>query len=153
MLSADTNLFLYAANPDCPQHAAASGFFREQSGTGKEFVLCELVLVEIYMQLRNPAILRKPLSAVSAADFCGRLRANPAWQLVDYEPAVSEGLWRWARSTPSAFRRIIDARLALTLLHHGVTGFATANVKDFEELGFERLWNPLAGSPASRPPD
>jgi len=70
-------------------------------------VLCELVLVEIYMQLRNPAILRTPLSAVAAADFCDCLRANPEWQLVDYEPAVSERLWRWARSTSSAFRRIL----------------------------------------------
>jgi toxin-antitoxin system PIN domain toxin len=145
MLSADTNLFLYAANPDCPQHAAASGFFREHSSAGSGFVLCELVLIEIYMQLRNPAILRTPLSAPAAADFCGRLRANPEWQLVDYEPAVSQRLWRWARSTPSAFRRIIDARLALTLQHHGVTEFATANVRDFEEFEFERLWNPIVG--------
>ena len=96
------------------------------------------------MQLRNPAILRKPLSAVAAVDFCVRLRSNPKWQLVDYEPAVSEQLWRWARSTSSAFRRTIDARLALTLQHHGVTEFAAANVKDFEEFGFQRLWNPLA---------
>ena len=145
MLSADTNLFLYAANPDCPQHAAASEFFREHSGDGNEFVLCELVLIEMYMQLRNPAILRAPLSATAAADFCGRLRANPAWQLVDYEPAVSERLWRWASSTRSAFRRVIDARLAMTLQHHGVTEFATANVRDFQEFGFKRLWNPIAG--------
>jgi hypothetical protein len=42
-----------------------------------------------------------------------------------------------------AFRRIIDIRLARTLLHHGVTEFATANVKDFARVGFERVWNPL----------
>lgn len=144
MRSADTNLFLYAANPECPQHTVASRFFREDCGVEAGFVLCELVLVEIYMQLRNPAILRKPLSAGAAVDFCARLRSNPNWQLVDYEPAVSEQLWRWARSTSAAFRRIMDARLALTLQHHGVTEFATANVRDFEEFGFQRLWNPLA---------
>ena len=38
---------------------------------------------------------------------------------------------------------VFDARLALTLRHHGVTAFATANEKDFQEFGFERLWNPL----------
>ena len=107
-------------------------------------MLCELVLVDIYMQLRNPAILRTPLSAVAAVDFCVRLRSNPEWQLVDDEPAVSEHLWRWARTTSSAFRRIIDARLALTLQHHGVTEFATVNVREFEEFGFQRLWNPVA---------
>ncbi|MFM8358316.1 MAG: hypothetical protein ACKOET_07130 [Verrucomicrobiota bacterium] len=29
------------------------------------------------------------------------------------------------------------------LRHDGVTEFATANVKDFEGFGFERVWNPL----------
>lgn len=144
MLSADTNLFLYAANPDCPQHVAAADFFSHEADAGKEFVLCELVLVEIYMQLRNPAVLRTPLSSVAATEFCTRLRTNPAWQLVDYEPAVSERLWHWAKSTQSAFRQIIDARLALTLQHHGVTEFATANLRDFAEFGFQRLWNPVA---------
>jgi len=43
-----------------------------------------------------------------------------------------------------ARRHIIDLRLALTLQHHGVTELATANVKDFEGLGFERVWNPAA---------
>jgi len=27
--------------------------------------------------------------------------------------------------------------------HHGVTEFATANVKDFEGFGFARVWNPI----------
>ena len=40
-------------------------------------------------------------------------------------------------------RRIFDARQAYSLLHQGVRSFATANVKDFEGLGFERVWNPL----------
>lgn len=38
------------------------------------------------------------------------------------------------------------ARLALTLRHHGVTEFVTANVKDFEGFGFTRVWNPLASA-------
>jgi predicted nucleic acid-binding protein len=99
--------------------------------------------VEIYMQLRNPAVLGRPLSGPEAAAVCEQLRANPRWQHLDYDPEVSSQLWHWARSTESGFRRIIDARLALTLLHHDVTHFATANVKDFQEFAFERVWNPL----------
>lgn len=37
----------------------------------------------------------------------------------------------------------------MTLIHQGVTEFATANVKDFEALGFQKVWNPLA--PAEKP--
>jgi uncharacterized protein len=145
MLSADTNLFLYAANPACAQHPAARRFFDDlKSGNEGHFVVCGLVLLEIYMQLRNPAVLRRPLSAAAAAAFCDSLRRNPAWEHVDYEPEVGDALWSWASGTRSGFRRIIDARLALTLRHHGVTHFATANVEDFREFGFDRVWNPVA---------
>lgn len=143
MISADTNLFLYAANPDSPNQAGAAQFFAEVGRGELGFVVCELVLVEIYMQLRNPAVLRRPLSAADAASFCARLRSNTNWQHVDYEPEVSESVWNWAASTQAGFRQIIDARLAFTLLHHGVTEFATANAAHFEEFGFERVWNPL----------
>ena len=143
ILSADTNLFLYAANPASPHHEAAQRFFATEAGGEQRFALCELVLVEIYMQLRNPAVFRKPRSAREAAEFCESLRMNPAWELVDYEPEVAKPLWRWAATTSSAFRHVIDARLALTLRHHGVTHFATANDRHFSGFGFERVWNPL----------
>jgi toxin-antitoxin system PIN domain toxin len=143
ILSADTNLFLYAANPDSPHHEAAQRFFATEAGGQQRFVLCGLVLVEIYMQLRNPAVFKKPRSAGEAAAFCQILRANPAWESVDYEPEVAKPLWEWAASTTSGFRHIIDARLACTLRHHGVTHFATANNRHFEGFGFERVWNPL----------
>jgi predicted nucleic acid-binding protein len=48
-----------------------------------------------------------------------------------------------AKQKTFAFRRIIDARLALTLRHHGVAEFATANEEDFAGFGFHRVWNPL----------
>jgi hypothetical protein len=62
---------------------------------------------------------------------------------VDYDPLVAEKLWQWAEKTNRGHRGIIDARIGLTLRHHGVTHFATANAKDFEGLGFDRVWNPL----------
>ena len=143
VLSADTNLFLHALNQDSPGHEAASGFFA-RTGENAPFVVCELVLVELYMLLRNPAVLPRALNAASAAAVCARLRSNPRWQHVDYRSDVAPSLWQWAEATTSGFRRIIDARLALTLLHHGVTDFATANLKDFGEFDFKRTWNPLA---------
>lgn len=143
ILSADTNLFLYAANPEAPQHAAARRFFAEQATAPQRFLVCGLVLVEIYMQLRNPALFRKPRTAKEAAAFCESLRSNPDWEFGDYEPEVAAALWTWAAKTRTSFRHIIDARLAFTLRHHGVTHFATANVNHFKEFGFEKLWSPV----------
>jgi len=144
ILSADTNLFLYAANPDSPRHEAAQRFFEEEAGGKQRFLLCGLVLMEIYMQLRNPAVFQKPKSAREAASFCDSLRAIPAWEYGDYEPEVAKPLWSWAAGTTTGFRHIIDARLAFTLRHHGVTHFATANDKHFEAFGFAKVWSPIS---------
>lgn len=54
MISADTNLLIHAADPDSAHHLGARAFFTRLSDLDEEFVLCELVLVELYMQLRNP---------------------------------------------------------------------------------------------------
>jgi len=144
ILSADTNLFLHAANPDSPQHAAAQRFFATEAAGRQRFLLCGLVLIELHMQLRNPGVFAKPRTAREAAAFCQALRANPAWEYADYEPEVAKPLWQWAAKTTSGFRHVIDARLAFTLRHHGVTRFATANTKHFAGFGFEKVWNPLA---------
>jgi hypothetical protein len=73
--------------------------------------------------------------------MCRDYRSNPHWRLIENAP-VMEGVWPVAGQMGFARRRIIDLRLARTLQHHGVTELATANVKDFEGLGFGRVWNP-----------
>jgi uncharacterized protein len=143
VITADTNLFIHAADPDSQHHVKAREFFLSLTSLKEEFVVCELVLVELYMQLRNAAIFVKPYSAKEAASYCQAMKANPLWRCVDYDLTVSAQLWKWAAETKAGFRQIIDARLAVTLRHHGVTQLATANVKDFKTFGFEKVWNPL----------
>ena len=53
-------------------------------------------------------------------------------------------VWSHAAAPGFARRRVYDTRLALTLRHHGITEFATANGKDFQGFGFTRVWNPLS---------
>ena len=143
MLTADTNLLIHAADPDSPHHESAKDFFITVTQGTEEFVLCELVLVELYMLLRNPAVFARPYTARESAAYCLALKQNPAWRCVDYDPLVSSKLWAWAMETKAGFRQIIDARIAFTLLHHGVTRFATTNVKHFKDFGFAEVWNPV----------
>ena len=58
-------------------------------------------------------------------------------------PGLHDELWGLAAETSFARRRIYDARLALSLRRQGVTELATANVKDFQDFGFARVWNPV----------
>ena len=141
MISFDTNLAVYAANSAMLQHTAARQFL-ESVAQENGVVICELMLVEFYLKLRNSKIFPRPLGAREAAVCCDRFRSNANWSVVESAP-VMEQVWKLAARKDFAFRRIIDARLALTLRHHGVSEFATTNVKDFKGFGFTRVWNPL----------
>lgn len=142
MISIDTNIILYFQNRDCAEHSAAVAFLTECADRD-DVAICELVLVELYQLLRNPAVLEYPLDAPEAVQVCQAFRRNPRWALIENAP-VMETVWTFAAQPGVARRRLFDARLAYTLRHHGVQELATRNVKDFDGLGFERVWDPLA---------
>ena len=54
-----------------------------------------------------------------------------------------DAVWKQAAAKNFAIRRIVDLRLGLSLVSCGVTEFATTNTKDFQQIGFSRVWNPL----------
>lgn len=145
MISFDTNILFFAFAEDRAEHRQAREFLNEYSAD-EDVVVCEFVLIELYRLLRNPVVLKSPLSADKAAGVVQTWRNHPKWALSGF-PSESrrthDHLWRHAAEPGFATRRIFDARLALVLREHGVTEFATANVKDFEGFGFQRVWNPL----------
>jgi uncharacterized protein len=98
--------------------------------------------------LRNPAVLKHPLPAAEAVEVIQTYRSHPRWRLIGFtveSRPLHDALWEKARRKDFAFRRLDDARTALTMLGQGVTEFATVNVKDYEGFGFRRVWNPMAG--------
>jgi uncharacterized protein len=143
MKSFDTNVVVHSANSDSPHHGPARAFL-EQTAQERNVIICELMLVEVFLKLCNSRIFRNPMTPTQAGNYCQTLRANQNWLLVEEAP-VMEDVWRWTRRRDFAFRRIIDIRLGLTLRHYGVTEFATSNLKDFRGLGFTKVWNPLQG--------
>jgi toxin-antitoxin system PIN domain toxin len=144
--SVDTNLLLPAVERNHASHGPASQWLTDLSGQAA-VAISEFVLLELYVLLRNPAVVRKPLTPARAADVCTAFRRHPTWRIVGF-PVDSRGLhdelWSSLREPGLARRRAYDLRLALTLRRYGVTDFATVNVKDFAGLGFHRVWNPLA---------
>ena len=142
MIGIDTNILAYARLSASPYHKKALSFL-EALGESTEVVISELVLMEFYLLLRNEKIITPPLSAFAAFKECNLLRTHPRWQLIDSADVMKE-VWPIAAQEGFARRRIFDVRLAKTLQAHGVTEFATANTKDFEGLGFLRVWNPMS---------
>jgi len=146
MLSIDTNLLFYGLASNLPEHPATRVFL-ESLVAREDVAISEFVLLELYRLLRLPALHERPLGAAQAAAVIQRYRHHPRWRIVGFpetgSPELHDELWSMASEPDFACRRIFDARLALTLRHHQVTEFATANVKDFEGFGFRRVWNPL----------
>lgn len=145
MISVDTNILIAALDTQQAAHRPASSFLQAVDQRN-DVVISEFVLVELYGLLRNPKVVRNPLTPSRAAQTCGTLRSHPRWRLLGFPPdseALHRALWGKAAAKQFARRRIYDLRLALSLIQQGVTGFATVNVKDFQACGFERVWNPL----------
>jgi toxin-antitoxin system PIN domain toxin len=142
VISVDTNILLYSLNRDCPEHGPARAFVEACAGRS-DVAIAELVLVELYVLLRNPAVVRRPLEAADAASLCQAFRRNPRWALVD-TAEVMDRVWTAAARPGVARRHVFDARLAHTLLGNGVKELATRNTRDFEGFGFERVFDPLS---------
>lgn len=144
MTSCDTNILFSAMNRASAHHASARAFLERMSDS-ETFGLCELVLLELYGLLRNPVVSRQTCNATDAAQVVQRFRAHPRWVVWDYpgpQSQIMEHLWTLAANPSFPYRRIYDARLALTLRHHGVTEFATGNIRDFQGFGFKKVWDP-----------
>ena len=146
MLSIDTNLLFHGFNEDSPSHAAAYAWLTSIQDN-EEVAISEFILAEFYGLLRNPAVLKHPMAADEAVEIIQTYRRHPRWRLIGFpveSRPLHDVLWQKARRKDFAFRRLYDARSALTMTAQGVTEFATVNVKDFEAFGFRRVWNPIA---------
>lgn len=145
MLSIDTNILLHGFNEDSPQHEAAKNWL-ESIARDEDVAISEFILAEFYGLLRNPAVITHPLPAAEAVEVIQTYRKHPRWRLIGFPSesrAIHDAIWQKASVPAFAFRKLYDTRSALTMTAQGVTEFATANVKDFEGLGFRRIWNPI----------
>ncbi len=144
MISFDTNVLYTAFNRASPLHPLARTLL-EAHVQDRNVVLCEQVLAELYVLLRNATLSRPPLSAPQAARLVETLRENPVWRVVDMpeDRAVMDAVWKKAERTDFASRRIFDLRLSATLRDHGVDVFYTRDTKDFRDEGFLQLINPF----------
>ena len=148
MMSCDTNVLFASLDSESVYHASAVAFLHGMRDT-EQFGLCELMLVELYGLLRNPMVSKRPQNGAEVGRVIQRYRTHPRWLILDYpgpQSDVINRLWELASRADFPYKRIYDARLALTLRHHGVTEFATRNVKDFQRFGFKRVWDPLTVS-------
>ena len=145
MTSIDANILLYSYCEASLHHVKAQAFLTTLSQRD-DVALSEFVLSEVYLHLWNPAVLDKPLSPTEAVAVIQSYREHPRWRVIGFPPRsrdIHAALLKGAATPHFDRRRIYDLRTALCLQAFGITEFATANVKDFADTGFTKVWNPL----------
>lgn len=144
MNSLDTNLLFYSLNADCSEHQVCLALVNRALAAPQEWLVADQVWFELYRLLRSPAVQSQPLSAPEASSKIEWFRGRSGWARCAWEPFLMDRLQsRWQKEAFPA-RRTFDLVLALTLQANGVTEFFTRNTRDFEDLGFLGLTDPLA---------
>ena len=145
MLSFDTNILFHSLNADSPRHESAYNWLSSLQRS-EDVAVSEFILSELYVLLRNPVVSKAPLTSREAVEIIQAYRQHPKWRLIGFPQESRElhdQLWDHEKGKSFAFRKVYDVRTALSLRAHGVSEFATVNLKDFQGMGFERVWNPL----------
>jgi len=110
MISIDTNVLLAAVESGNAAHPAAAAFLHSLQDRG-DVAISEFILLELYVLLRNPAVLAKPLSPAAAADVCEVFRHHPRWQTIGFPTesrAFHDCFWPRLREPDFARRRAFD---------------------------------------------
>jgi len=144
MKSFDTNLLLYAINEQAPEHATALALVQSALVAPADWIVADQVWFELYRLLRNPVVVKKPLTGAEADRVIDWYRNRSGWSRCAWEPVLMDRMRRVWRTSDFRARRTFDIVLSLTLAANGVTEFYTRNTKDFEDLGLFSVTNPLA---------
>ena len=99
MTSIDANILLYSYSEASPHHAAAKAFL-ESLSQRDDVALSEFILSEVYLHLRNPAVLEAPLSPAKAVAVIQSDRQHPRWRVLGFPPAAATSTPRFGKPPP-----------------------------------------------------
>ncbi len=146
MFVVDTNLLLYAVNPDSRDHSRARRLLESwRSGDEPWFVTWGIVY-EFLRASTHPAVFPAALELPVAGHWIGALLSTPRAGILvetDRHRAVLEEL---TRAHPRVRGNLVhDFHTAALMKEHGVTEIRTADT-DFHQFRFLRVVNPLVES-------
>lgn len=143
MFLVDTNILLYAVNPDFNEHPAAFAAIEKARDGSELWFLTWGVIYEFLRVSTHRAVFSKPLSLAAAWDWINRLRESQSCQVLAeterHTEIMGELLSRHARMSGNV---VHDLHTAALMLEHGVQEIRTADA-DFHQFKFLRVVNPV----------
>ncbi len=141
----DTNLLLYAANEDAPEHSTAKAFLESATASPETWFLTDGILYEFLRVVTHPKVFPRPLDWNEALDFLDPL--IEADNLQRLQPG--ENHWKTLRAllpllTHPSGNLFFDIRTATLMREHGVRLIYTTDT-DFLQFPDIEAVNPLNG--------
>jgi toxin-antitoxin system PIN domain toxin len=144
MFVIDTNLLLYAVNPDAPEHTHTRALLETWRRGERSWFVTWSIIYEFLRVSTHPRIFPEPLQLPAAQHWIAALLAGRRANILvatDRHAAVLEHVV--ARQPRLRGNPVHDLHIATLMLEHGVPEIRTADA-DFHQFEFLRVVNPLA---------
>jgi hypothetical protein len=140
----DTNVLVYAANRDAPEHDRCRTLlerWRRQEGA---WYVTWGICYEFLRVVTHPRVLERPWTSVDAMGFMGALLASPGLRVLTPTSRHASVLADVSRQVPLLAGNLFHvAETATLMLEHGVRRVVTRDM-DFHRFPFLETVDPLA---------
>ncbi|MBM3140755.1 MAG: type II toxin-antitoxin system VapC family toxin [Chloroflexi bacterium] len=144
MFVVDTNVLIYAADRDAPEHAPCRALlegWRRQAGA---WYLTWGIVYEFLRVTTHPGVFHAPWTPAQAWTFVEAVLASPALRVLAPTSRHPELLGRLIREVPRVTGNLFhDAHTAVLMQEHGVRAIYTRDT-DFHRFPFLEVIDPLA---------
>jgi uncharacterized protein len=139
----DTNILVYAADEDAPEHQRCRELLLEWRAQVAAWYTTWPILYELLRVLTHPRVFRTPWSLPKAWTYVEAILASPGLQLLvpsDRHQAVAAEVFR---NLPDLRGNLLhDAHTAVLMLEHGIRRICTRDT-DFHRFDFLEPVDPL----------
>ena len=143
MFAVDTNVLVYAADADCPEHARCRGLLQSWRLQSLPWYSTWSIVYEFLRVATHPRVMRRPLKLVDAWRFIEAVRASPSFELLIATPRHGEVAGATFHEHPQLAGSILhDLHTAVLMREHGIRRIYTRDA-DFHRFPFVEVIDPL----------
>jgi uncharacterized protein len=139
----DTNLLVYAAIKECPEHAEARPLIERWRAGSEPWFLAWPIVYEFLRVTTHRRVFQRPLALRDAWSFIAALRVARRVTLLAETERHAETIRELVTEYPRVGGNLVhDLHIAALMKEHGVGEIRTADT-DFHQFTFLRVVNPL----------
>ncbi len=156
MFVVDTNILVYAADRDSPEHAKCRELVLKWRAQPSPWYITWGILYEFLRVATHPNVFRKPFALSEARNFLEAVLASPSLGMLVETDRHQAVMAEVLEEVPSISGNLVfDAHTAVLMKEHGIKTIYTRDA-DFNRFPFLDVADPIQGrrrtTASSRPP-